>query len=583
MRTHGSTTLLFLLPLLAACNATRDTVQMASEGALNAAPPPALQHAEGAQAAPAGGTAVHAAAGAENSAPPPLYADLGTYHHPVTCTPQAQQYFDQGLRLVYSFNHDEAVRAFKQAARLDPNCAMAYWGIALALGPNINLPIDAERAQAAHAAVQQAAALAPKASAAEQAYIAALAMRYSRDPNADRQQLDRAYADAMRRVAQQYPDDLDASTLFAESLMDLRPWDLWSVDGQPRPETPEIVATLEGVLQKDPNHPGANHYYLHAIEASPNPERGLPSAVRLSTLVPGAGHLVHMPSHIYIRTGRYADAAAANRQAIAVDERYIAAAQPQGFYPMMYYPHNIHSLWAATSMQGRSADAIRAGRDVTAKVSPAMAREMPMLEYYTPTAYFALARFGRWQEILAEPAPPDDLQYTAAMWHYARGLAYAATGRFADAERERAALDALAKQIPPNRIVGDNQPAWQLLRIASLLLAGEIASRHGQCEEALPKLEEAVSVQDGLPYSEPPPWYYPARESLGAAFLACERPDAAAVVYREDLRRYPNNGWALYGLAQALREQKAPEAAAADEQFRAAWHDADIQLTSSRF
>ena len=566
--------------LCAACNATSETVQRAFEAAEN---PPLPAHLQQYETRTPVMSDMHAAHSAENGAPPPLYSDLGTHHHPVSCSPAAQQYFDQGLRLVYGFNHDEAVRAFKEAARLDPNCAMAYWGIALALGPNINQPLDAERAQAANDALHQATALAPKASPAEQAYIAALTVRYSEDPNTDRQQLDRDYADAMRRVARQYPDDLDASTLFAESLMDLRPWDLWSVDGQPRPETGEIVATLEGVLQKDPNHPGANHYYIHAVEASPNPERGLPSAERLSTLMPGAGHVVHVPSHIYIRTGRYAEAAAANRQAIAVDERYIAAVQPTGFYPMMYYPHNIHFLWFATTMQGRSAEAIRSGREVSAKVTPAMAREMPMLEYFTPTSYFALARFGRWQEILAAPAPPADLVYTTAMWHYARGLADAATGHFAEATRERAALVELAQQIPSDRIVGDNQPAWQLLRLASLLLAGEIAARQGQCEEALPKLEEAVSVQDGLPYMEPPPWYYPARDSLGAALLSCGRADTAELVYREDLRRNPNNGWALYGLAQALRAQKDADATATDEQFRVAWRDADVKLTSSRF
>jgi len=537
---------------LAACTAARQTAQLDTEAAV-AAPPP------------------------------PLYADLGTHHHPVSCSAPAQQYFDQGLRLVYGFNHDEAVRAFSAAARLDPNCAMAYWGIALALGPNINLPLDAERANAAHDAMQRAVGLAPRASAIEQDYIAALSKRYSADPDAERKPLDRAYADAMRQVAQRHPDDLDAQTLFAESMMDLRPWDLWTADGEPRPGTPEIVATLEGVLQKDPNHPGANHYYIHAIEASPQPEKGLPSAARLAGLMPGAGHLVHMPSHIYIRTGRYGDAAAANRQAIAADERYIAAAQPSGVYPMMYYPHNIHFLWAAASMDGRSADAIGAARELATKVPPDMARQMPMVEYFMPTPYFALARFGRWQEILAEPAPPDDLHYNAAMWHYARGLACAATGHYADAERERAALNTDADAVPADRVVGDNQSARQLLRLASLLLAGEIAARQGQCETALPKLEEAVSVQDGLPYMEPPPWYYPARQSLGAVLLQCGRPDAAAVVFREDLQRNPGNGWSLYGLAQALRAENDPGAAAAESRFRTAWRDADVRLTSSRF
>jgi tetratricopeptide (TPR) repeat protein len=336
-------------------------------------------------------------------------------------------------------------------------------------------------------------------------------------------------------------------------------------------------------LAKNPNHPGANHYYIHAIEASRQPEKGLPSAQRLATLVPGAGHLVHMPSHIYIRTGRYADAAEANRRAIAVDERYLAAAPPAGVYPMMYYPHNIHFLWAAATMDGRSAEALRAARQVADKVPPDMAREMPMVEYFMPTPYFALARFGRWQEILAEPAPPADLLYDTAMWHYARGLAYAATNRFADAQSEEASLKAVAAKIPPDRIVGDNQPAGLQLRLASLSLAGEIAARQGHCEAALPKLEEAVSVQDSLPYMEPPPWYFPMRQALGTVLLQCGRADAAAVVFREDLRRNPGNGWALFGLAQALRTQDDPGAADADARFRTAWRDADVQLTAARF
>jgi tetratricopeptide (TPR) repeat protein len=574
MRVHRLVVLVLIA--LAGCTTSAEVAESARQSALNPDWPPALgprpvattMHLEAAPGAP--------------SAPPPIFTDLGTHQHTVSCTPEAQKYFDQGLRLVYAFNHDEAVRAFNEAARLDPNCAMAYWGVALAMGPNINLPLDAEHATAAHDALQRAIVLAPKASPAEQAYIAALATRYSDDPNADRKALDRAYADAMRQLARSQPDDLDASTLFAESLMDLRPWDLWSLDGQPRPETPEIVATLEAVLQKDPNHPGANHYYIHAIEASPEPEKGLPSAQRLRTLVPGAGHLVHMPAHVYMRTGRYADAADANRQAIAVDERYIGTMQPAGVYPMMYYPHNIHFLWAAATMDGRSSEAMDAARQVATKVPPGMAREMPMVEYFMPTPYFAMVRFGRWEEILAEPAPPDDLIYDTAMWHYARGLAYAATKRFDQAAQEESTLKALAAQIPSDRIVGDNQPAQTLLRLASLSLAGEIAARQGDCERAIPKLEEAVSVQDSLPYMEPAPWYIPQRQALGAVFLQCDRPATAEDVFREDLRRNPGNGWALFGLAQSLRAQGRSDAEI-EAQFRTAWRDADVQLTSARF
>jgi tetratricopeptide (TPR) repeat protein len=567
--------------LLAGCNASRETVDLATQGAVNPGTPPALRAAQ----APTAAAPSSAAPSPPADGPPPLlFNDLGTYHHPVSCSAAAQQYFDQGLRLVYAFNHDEAVRAFNEAGRLDSNCAMAFWGVALALGPNINSPLDPERAAAAHAALQRAQALAPNADAAARDYIAALAVRYSDDPTADRKQLDRAYADAMRRLAHKYPDDPDASTLFAESLMDLWPLDLWTADGQPRPDTPEILATLEGVMQKDPNHPGANHYYIHAIEASPQPEKGAASAARLASLAPGAGHLVHMPSHIYFRTGRYAEAAEANRLAIAADERYIAAAHPTGIYPMMYYTHNIDFLWVSTSMEGRSAEAIQAARDVSSKASPEMVRQMPEAEFVLPKAYFALVRFGRWEEMLAQPAPAADLLYTTAMWHYARGLAFAATGRFADAARERAALVAVEAKLPAGMIVGDNQPASLLVRIASLTLAGEIAARQGQCETAIPKLEEAVSVQDGLPFSEPPGWYYPVRDSLGAVLLQCDRPQTAEDVYRQDLKRNPENGWALYGLAQALRAQdKTAEAAAVDTRFRTAWRNADVQLTSSRF
>jgi tetratricopeptide (TPR) repeat protein len=515
----------------------------------------------------------------------PLFDNLGTYHHKITTkVPLAQRYFDQGLRLVYAFNHDEAVRAFEEAARLDPNCAMAYWGIGLALGPNYNLPLDPERNPAAYAATQKAVQLAPKASAAERAYIAALAQRYSLAPDANRKALDQAYADAMRGVARTYPDDADAATLFAEALMDLRPWALWTVDGQPQPGTLEIVATLEAVLKKAPLHPGANHYYIHAIEPSPHPERGLAAAERLKNLVPGAGHLVHMPSHIYMRTGRYADAADANMRAIKADEAYIAAEKPAGVYPMMYYPHNIHFFWAAASMEGRSADAIRAAREVTNGVSPEMVEEMDAMEYFVPTAVFALARFGKWQDILREPAPPADQAYATGIWHYARGLAFAATGRLDEAAGEQRAVAAAAAAMPPARIIGDNTPPAALLHIAAAALAGEIAARRGQTGEAVKHLQEAVRAQDALPYSEPPPWYYPVRQSLGAVLLAAGRTADAEAVYRDDLQRNPENGWSLYGLWQALRARKAEaEAAAIEKRFRKAWARADVTLTASRF
>ncbi len=520
-----------------------------------------------------------------SAAPPPLFSNLGNYHHKITTkSPQAQKYFDQGLRLVYGFNHDEAGRAFREAARLDPHCAMAYWGIALTLGPNYNLAVDAERDRAAYEAIQQALALAPQVSENEQAYINAIAKRHVSDPNADRKALDRVYADAMREVAQRYPDDLDAATLFAESMMDLRPWDLWTLDGQPQPGTPEIVATLESVLKRSPNHPGAIHYYIHAVEASQQPGRALPYANRLAKLTPGAGHLVHMPSHIYMRVGQYQNAAESNAKAAAVDANYIAKHNVQGVYRMMYYLHNIHFLWSAATMEGRSAVSVRAAQDVISKLPLDMVQQMPPLEFATPTVLFALARFGKWDEILKQLAPPEDFQYTTGMWHYVRGLAYSANGQLDGAAKEHEAVSAIAVALPPDKILGDNIPAPRLLKIATQTLAGELAAKRGQIDQAVSALEEAVQLQDGLPYTEPPPWYYPARHSLGAILLTAGRAAEAEAVYREDLKRNPENGWALYGLMQSLQAQKKTEdAVAAEKRIKKAWARADVKLTASRF
>jgi tetratricopeptide (TPR) repeat protein len=460
---------------------------------------------------------------------------------------------------------------------------MAYWGIALTLGPNYNLPVDAERDRAAYEAIQKALALAPQASEAERAYIEAIAKRHSSDPNADRKTLDTAYADAMREVAKRYPDDLDAATLFAESLMNLRPWGLWTHDGQPQPGTEEIVSTLESVLKRNPEHPGAIHYYIHAVEASNQPERAEPYADRLGKLTPGAGHLVHMPSHIYIRIGRYHDAAEVNAKAAAVDAAYIEKYDIQGPYRMMYYPHNIHFFWASATLEGRSAAALQAARDFAAKLPAEMVRQMPMVEGLYPTYLFALVRFGKWKEILKQPAPPDDLKYSTGMWHYARGWAFAATKQFKKAEAEHARLAEIAAATPPEARIMMNSGA-ALLNLASNVLAGEIAARRGHYDEAVQLLETAVSMQDGLGYEEPPAWYYPVRQSLGAVLLKAGRSEAAEAVYREDLRRNPENGWSLYGLTQSLRAQKKKEdAAETEKRFRTAWAKADVQLTTSRF
>jgi tetratricopeptide (TPR) repeat protein len=515
---------------------------------------------------------------------PPLLDGLGAHHHAVSTTsPLAQRYFDQGLRLVYAFNHDEATRAFREAARLDPGCAMAWWGVALAAGPNYNLPIDDERDRAARDAMRRAIALAPKASEPERAYIDALARRYARPSGTDRKQLDRDYADAMRQVTREHPDDLDAATLFAESLMVLRPWDLWTLDGAPQPGTTEIVETLEGVLARDPDHPGSNHYYIHAVEASPDPGRALASADRLGGLAPAAGHLVHMPAHVYMRVGRYADAAEANRRAITADERYIEGQKPQGVYPQMYYPHNIHFLWSAASMEGRSAEAIAAANKLTVQLTPDVLRRMPMLELFAPTPLFALARFGKWVDVLAAPAPAEEFLVAAGMWHYTRGLALAATGKLDEAARERARVATLAEATPADRVIGDNQPAKRHLELAAVELGGEIAARRGRTDEAVTQLEEAVRLEDRLPYTEPPAWWRPTRQVLGATLLEAGRPVEAEAVYREDLRRNPENGWSLLGLARSLRERDPAAASAVDARFRTAWARADVQPQSSRF
>ncbi len=511
----------------------------------------------------------------------PLMSGLGTVHHAVTTrSPMAQKYFDQGLRLSYAFNHDEAIRAFREAARLDPSCAMAHWGIAYALGPNVNLPVDPDREKEAFAEVAKARALATKATPRERAWIEALAKRYSDDPKADLHALDRAFADAMRDLAAKYPADLDASVIYAEALLDITPWDWWTHDGKPQPGTEDAIAALNRVLKKNPSHTGANHLFIHAVEESPAPGRGLLAANRLAALAPNAGHLVHMPSHIYMRVGRYRDATTLNRKAIAVDRAYIEAEKPQGIYPMMYYVHNMHMAYAAMTFEGQSEEAIRMARTVADHVSPEAVRHMPPMEFWIPVPYFALTRFGKWDEILAEPAPPPDLRYTTGMWHYARGVALAATGKPEEALAERDSVAAIAAATPPDAIAGLNS-ATALLRLATDALNGEMAMRAGRYEEAVESFRSAVAAEDSLHYDEPPAWYYPTRQALGAALLKAGKPADAEAAYREDLKRYPGNGWSLYGLAESLNARgRVTEALAAKKRFTRAWARADFKLTS---
>ena len=527
----------------------------------------------------------HASAGA-GPARAPIF-DLGTWHHAVaTRSPDAQRYFDQGLVLAYGFNHAQAIVAFEQAAVLDPECIMAYWGIALALGPNINFPMDSTAEQPAWDALQKALALAPKASGAERAYVEALAKRYANPSDAkrpSRASMDSAYADAMRAVWRRDPNDADAGALFAEALMDLNPWNFWTPDGKANPGTEELVATLETVLKRAPDHPGANHFYIHAVEASPHPGRATASAERLGRLVPEAGHLVHMPGHIWLRVGRYADAEAANVIAARVDSQYVAEHDPKGIYPMMYYPHNVHFIWSSACMEGRSAVALAAAKRLEPMVPVEMLRQMPMLEFVAPTRLYTLVRFGRWREILSEPAPPADLRFTRGMWHFARGLALAATGQLAEAGTACDSVAAIAAATPADAVVSFNSSA-ALLRLAEHALAGETAFRAGKTDEAVRQFQEAIREEDALRYDEPPAWFLPVRQQLGAALLSAGRIREAETAYREDLRRYPENGWSLYGLSKSLRARKAgAEAAQVEARFRKAWSRSDVTLTASRF
>jgi tetratricopeptide (TPR) repeat protein len=523
---------------------------------------------------------------AATTAPPPLFDNLGGHHRAITTTsPKAQAYFDQGLRLVYGFNHHEAQAAFREAARLDPTCAMCVWGIALTYGSNYNSPTDADRERGALAAVSEARTLAAMAATdRERVLIAALATRHSAASGADRATLDRAYADAMRDVSRRFPDDLDAATLLADALMNLRPWSLWTTEGAPRPGTEEIVAILERVLAVDPMHPGANHLYIHAVEASPDPRRAEAAADRLRGLMPGAGHMVHMPSHIYYRIGRYADAAEVNVRAVAADRAYFARSRPSPIYRMMYYPHNLDFIWHAAALEGRGAECLRAAREFAAAAPAEAVLEMPDMETAPAAPYFALVRFGRWAEMLAEPAPPARMLYATGAWRYARGLAFLGTGRRDEAAGELGQLRLVRQSVPPERTVAGFFKMADMLALASEVLAGEIATRGGDTDTAVKHLAEAVHIQDEHWFTEPPPWYFPVRQSLGAALLQAGRAAEAEAVYREDLRRNPENGWSLFGLAQSLRAQgKNVDATAVDARFRRTWARADVTLVSSRF
>lgn len=512
-----------------------------------------------------------------------LYDGFGNYRRAVsTDSPEAQRWFNQGMQLLYGFNHDEAIRSFHEAAHHDPNCAMAYWGVAYASGLHINNPVMSDQqSKQAYDAAQEALARIEHASPMEQALIRAVAQRYAWPIPKDRLPLDQAYADAMQKVYRRFPDDPDVGALYAESLMNLQPWDLWTKDGQPKGRTLEIVAVLEDVLQDHPNHPGANHFYIHTVEASNEPERALASAERLNTLVPGSGHLVHMPAHIYARVGRWPDASDANVRAIAADRAYFAEAPEPEFYGL-YFVHNIHFLAWSAMMEGRYATAMNAARELERDIPSEFLRAWPQFaDGFMPITYHVMIRFGRWHDILEEAAPPKFRHISRTMHHYARGVALSALGRTSEARAELDAFEAEAARIPDDWMVGNN-PAHEVVKVARQMLIGELLYREGDHDAAFAALRRGVELEDALAYDEPPGWMQPVRHALGALLMGAGRPADAELVYREDLARYPNNGWAMLGLEQALRAQEKLDEARQFSMARSrAWSRADVRPTSS--
>ncbi len=518
---------------------------------------------------------------------PTMMEGVSNLHHPVsTANPEAQKYFDQGLRLIYAFNHDEATAAFKHAAELDPKLAMAWWGIAECTGPNYNDPASEDRFRAAHDDVQKAVDLAASANSAitenERGYIAALALRFPADPKADMHQHAEMYRDSMRDLAKRFPDDLDAAVLFAEAAMNLHPWGLWHHDGTPEAGTLEIVTTLESVLKRSPNHIGAIHYYIHTVEASQNPERALAAANRLAALAPAAGHLVHMPAHIYVRTGDFDAAVATNVSAAAADEKYLAASGSQGMYGAMYYSHNLHFIATAGAMAGRYQQAKEAADKLSAHVAP-IVKDVPPLEGFMTVPLGVLARFQKWDDILAMPQPDASLKSVTTFWHYDRGLAFAAKGKLTDAQREYAAVAATVDATPADMIFAMpvNNKAKAVLSIARDVLGAKIAMAQHDAAKAMTLLQQAVATQDSLIYDEPPDWYFPVREALGGVLLATGDAAGAEKVFRADLEINPRNGRSLFGLREALKAQKRDyDAGLVNAQFEEAWKTADVSLSA---
>jgi tetratricopeptide (TPR) repeat protein len=514
--------------------------------------------------------------GAHAATPKPatLMTGLGNLHHPVSSkNVQAQQFFDQGLRLIYAFNHDEAARSFQRAADLDPKLAIAYWGVAEAVGPNYNDPASDERFQAAHEAIQKAVDLSARASASEQAYIQALAKRFPADPKADRRKAAEDYRDAMREVVKNFPDNLDAATLFAEAGMNLHPWGLWHVDGTPEEGTEEVVATLESVLKRDPDHMGAVHYYIHSVEASRSPQRALAGANKLAAMAPAAGHLVHMPAHVYIRTGDYEAAVKTNQLAAAADRAYIKASGVQGIYPMMYYSHNLHFIAMCAAMNGNYTEAKKNADLLAAHVAPGV-KAMPPLEGFMTIPLAVDVRFHKWNAILGMKQPDPSMQITTVFWHFSRGMALAGTGKASEAEAEYKIVSEAEKATPEDVpfAMPVNNKAKDILKIAENVLAAKIAMAKSDNDGSIAKFQEAVAIQDTLKYAEPSDWFFPVRESLGAALLMKGDSAGAEKVFREDLDRNPRNPRSLFGLQQTLKKQgREYDAGFVEKQFNASW------------
>lgn len=517
----------------------------------------------------------------------PLFENLGTLHFPVTTnSDDAQKYFDQGLILSFAFNHAEAFRSFREASRLDSNCAMAYWGMALVLGPNINAAMEKGDIPTAYDAIEKAISISNLVTIQEKAYIFALAQRYSREELDDRSHLDSAYAEAMRMLVKKYPDDLHGKTLLAEALMDLHPWDYWEKDGTIKPWTGEILSLLEDVIKNNPDHHGANHLYIHAVEASKNAGLALQSADKLRNLAPAAGHLVHMPSHIYIRVGRYHDGSLANELAVKSDEEYLTQCRQQGLYPVTYYPHNYHFLWATATLEGRKKTAVDAALKVTEKTNDSLMSVCGYgtLQHYYVIPLYAYVRFGMWEEILKHQKPSDDMLYPNGVWHYARGMAFLGLNQLDDAEKELIRL----KEISMNQYL-ENINIWgingvtELLEIASLVLEGELEAKQKNFDKAISLLQKASGIEFTLNYNEPPDWFYPVRNNLGSVLMQAGKYSEAEKIYLEDLNEYPENGWSLIGLKNSLDAQnKTEESKKVAERFKEAWKYSDIELTDSR-